>query len=297
LSDWQERVDTRTDPQVMLEHLARYRFVAPLVAATDVWLDLGCGTGIAGEALVDAGVRPGRIVLVDRDAEALAAAERRFAARETEPLALDLASKAGLAELEARMRALCSDRAGCASCFEVIEHLEDFGPLVALLVSLAASLPLTVALSVPNDAFWSLHNPYHHTVWGDGSFEEFRRLLPADAVVVHQVALHGTVLQQKGTDPASESAYDVSVNVRSDAVPTHFLVAFGPAVGALEARAEVGQLDLSERRAWERQRDADLAWLRLHQADLEYEIEQLRAERDACRAAAPAGAPTEKSTP
>jgi SAM-dependent methyltransferase len=280
LSGWQERVDTQTDPQVMLEHVARYRFAAPAVSGAHAWVDLGCGNGLAAEGAL-AGIRPASLLLVDRDADALAAAVQRFDGGGTESATADLELESDIDGLEARVRALFEGDGGCITCFEVIEHLADFGPLVGMLVRLAEEAAATVVLSVPNDAFWSLHNPYHHTIWGDGAFEEFRGLLPKDALVAHQLELRGSVVQPR---EASEHAHDVTVAVQPDAVPTHYLVAFGGASPALKPIADVVQHDLGERRAWERQRDADLAWLRQRERDLEYLLGHAGAELDALRA-------------
>jgi hypothetical protein len=57
---------------------------------------------------------------------------------------------------------------------------------------------------------------------------------------------------------------------RADAVPSHFLAAFGPQAGLLASRALAIASDLDGRRTWERQRESTLAVL-------EAELEELRA--------------------
>jgi hypothetical protein len=142
-----------------------------------------------------------------------------------------------------------------ATCFELIARLETFGGLVELLVELAAARAFTVVLSVPNDAFWPLESPWPQTRWGEGSFEELRRLLPADHVVAHQIPLQGSAIAPAGEPPADPPP----IAVRGDAVPSHFLAAFGPRCRELGARSAVVQADLAEERRWVRQREASLA--------------------------------------
>ena len=63
----------------------------------------------------------------------------------------------------------------------------------------AARRDADVVLSVPNDAFWAMENPFHQTMWGEGAFEELRRLLPDDHVAAAQVPINGSCI----TSPAS----------------------------------------------------------------------------------------------
>lgn len=279
----EERIDTHSDSALVLEHVARYRFAAPVVASSDLWIDLGCGTGVAAVEALAAG-RPDRIVLVERDSAALQAARQAVSIGDVEPLRLDLASCDDLDTLE--QHATTAPMAGCITCFEVIEHLEDFAPLVRMLVRLASDHDFTIVLSAPNDSFWSMHNPHHKTIWGGGAFEEFRALLPEDQLVAHQLALRGTCIQSLGG--GDEVSLALSTRVSTSAVPTHYLVAFGPAAARLEPVAGLTQADLDEQRAWERQRDSDLAWLRQREGDLAYyerEAKRLQKELDDLRQA------------
>ena len=127
--------------------------------------------------------------------------------------------------------------------------------VVELLVELATQRDFTVVLSVPNDAFWPIESPWHKTMWGEGSFEELRRLLPAEHVVIQQVPLQGSALIPEGAAPATPGSFAA----RGDGVASHFIAAFGPRRGELGARSGVAQADLAEQRRWERQREANLA--------------------------------------
>jgi SAM-dependent methyltransferase len=250
--EWQERITRDTPPAVRAEHDLRYGLAAPLVRDAGTWLDLGCGAGVAAAgALGDAG--PERAVLVDASAEALAEAVRAVPAGEAVPVEADLAGDAGLAAVRA---ALADARDGVATCFEVIEHLERYTGVVDLLIELATERGFTVLLSVPNDAFWPIESPWHQTMWGEGSFEELRRLLPDGHVVVNQVPLQGSCLVLDGR-PLAEAG---PVAARDDAVPSHFIAAFGPRCGELAPRSAVTQADLAGQRRWERQREANLAF-------------------------------------
>lgn len=264
MADWQERITRDTKPSIRVEHDLRYAAAAPIVRASTAWCDLGCGAGVAAaDALGDAPL--GRLVLVDFDADALDQAGRDLAARETVRVQADLSTDEGVASVRA---ALGDGAPGVITCFEVVEHLTTFVPLIDALIELAAA-GWTVLLSVPNDAFWALENPYHHTMWGEGAFDELRRLLPADAVVARQVPLDGSHLVVEGADTDHE--LDVPpVTPRADAVPSHFVVAFGPAAPQLLSRALTIPSDLDGRRTWERQRESTLAVL-------EAELEELRA--------------------
>lgn len=261
MADWQERITRDTKPAIRVEHDLRYAVAAPLAIDAPTWVDLGCGAGVAAaDALGDAQL--GRVVLVDADADALDQAGRDLHARDTLRVQADLATDEGVAAV----RAALADPPGLITCFEVVEHLKTFVPLIGALIELAEQ-GWTVLLSVPNDAFWALENPYHETMWGEGAFEELRRLLPADAVVARQIPLDGSHVVIEGRDGDLELP---PVTPRPDAIPSHFLAGFGPRGGELAARALAIPSDLDGRRTWERQRESTLAVL-------EAELEELRA--------------------
>ncbi|HEY3190480.1 MAG TPA: methyltransferase domain-containing protein [Solirubrobacteraceae bacterium] len=280
MADWQERITRETNPAVRIEHDVRYALAVPLIRDSEVWADLGCGNGVAAaDALGDEPVA--RAVLVDVEQSAAEEAARTVRARETTPLRADLTDPADLA----RLRDALAGATGTITCFETVEHLANFAPLIETLAELSERF--TVLLSVPNDAFWALENPYHQTVWSEGAFAELRSLLPAGNVVAHQVSLSGSAVV-----PEVEGAIEVEVPVRAgtDAVPTHFLAAFGPDAGRVAHLAAVTQTDLEERRRWERQREADLAFaeaaheeLRAAQARLDEanaDLERVIGERE-----------------
>jgi len=267
--EWQERITRETPPSIRIEHELRYAMAAPLIRGASTWLDLGCGAGVAATAALG-GDGPARAVLVDASADALGEAARDVAADEIVPVEADLSSDAGLAAVRA---ALAGSRDGCATCFEVIEHLERFVGVVELLVELATERGFTAVLSVPNDAFWPVESPWHATMWGEGSFEELRRLLPDEHVVAHQVPLQGSSIVPEGT-PALEPPGFV---VREDPVPSHLIAAFGPRCREVVARSSVAQADLAAQRRWERTREANLAF---YEDRIQWAQGEFRAWRD-----------------
>ena len=255
MTDWQERITRGTPPAVRVEHDVRYRLAAPRILEGAGWCDLGCGNGLAAAAaLGDA--YGGRAVLVDLDHEAAGTAAREVQAGETVALAADLTAPE---DVERVLATLLEGAPGprTVTCFEVVEHLATFVPLLEALVALRTRDDVDVVLSVPNDAFWAIENPHHRTMWGEGAFEELRSLLPPDAVVLRQIVLSGSVAIP--LDPNGEGTADVQQPVEVDAaaaVPTHLLAAFGPRAGSLQVTAGITALDLDGQRRWEREREA-----------------------------------------
>jgi hypothetical protein len=253
MPDWQERITHETEPAIRVEHEARYRLAAPLIASAEVWCDLGCGTGVAAAAAIEAaGGFSGRAVLVDIDEDVAKGAAAEIGAGETVAFGADLATDDGVARLSEHL----ADGA-VVTCFEVVEHLASFVPLLERLVERADTV--TTVLSVPNDAFWAIENPHHLATWGEGAFAELESQLPADRVLLHQVQLQGSAIAP--ADDEAALAPEAAIQTR-DAVPTHFLAAFGPRAGELAPLATIAQVDLDEQRRWVRQRESDLAVLK-----------------------------------
>jgi hypothetical protein len=270
MTDWQERITQETSPATRAEHAVRYALAAPLIREAELWVDLGSGAGLAAADALG-GDAAKRVLLVDVDEDAAKEAARTVPAGDASALRADLADEGELA----RLRDAIGDASGVITAFEVVEHLSTFIPLVELLNELAERF--TVVLSVPNDAFWALENPYHQTMWGEGSFAELRSLLPDGHVVVTQVVLQGSA--------AVTADDELTAPVRASAagVPSHYLAVFGPGTERLAPTAAVAQVDLSDQRRWERQRESDLAYLaeinrRLDERNAE--LERVIAERE-----------------
>jgi hypothetical protein len=269
--DWEERITHETNPAVRIEHEVRYRFAAPVIREAPVWCDLGCGNGIAATSALGLPYG-GRAVLVDIADELLRQAEREIQAARTVTLRADLTAEDDLRRV--RDAVLDEDTGGgCVTCFEVVEHLASFVPLVEMLVELVERDGFTVALSVPNDAFWSIENPFHQTMWGEGAFEELRRMLPEQHVVARQLALRGSLTLVDGDQGPGRA---VELDSPTGAAPTHFLLAIGPEATRMTSAAAVGEADPVGQRRWERQRESDLAYLQATERRLRSELEALR---------------------
>jgi 2-polyprenyl-3-methyl-5-hydroxy-6-metoxy-1,4-benzoquinol methylase len=257
--DWQERITRDTEPAIRVEHQLRYALAAPIVHASALWCDLGCGTGV-GAAHGLGGKLPGRTLLVDVADAALEHARRELPGENVSTMQADLSTEEGVAAVAAALTEQAGDGPGTITCFECIEHLASFVPLVSKLVQLAERHGFTVLLSVPNDAFWSIENPHHQTSWGESAFEELRTLLPADHVLLRQVVLQGSAVVRG--DDAAPDLRPVDVELEPRGVPSHLLVAFGPERERVALGAAVSQVDMEEQRRWERQREADLSLLK-----------------------------------
>jgi hypothetical protein len=266
MPDWQERITRESEPDLRVEHELRYELAAPLIQGAGLWCDLGCGNGVAAARVV-ASEPPRRSLLVDVDPGAVASARTEIAAESISTLVADLAAPDDVARVRAELLEQAGDGARVLTCFETIEHLESFVPLVEALAELAEEHGFTVVASVPNDAFWSIENPHHRTMWGEGAFEELRRLLPREHLVLRQMPLQGSAVVREGA-PDDRT---VAVSADPDGVPSHLLVVFGPDFERVALGARVVQADLEEQRLWVRERESHLAYL-------EQEAEKLRAE-------------------
>lgn len=251
MAHWEERITQASDPALRFEHVARYRAAAPIVLASEVWCDLGCGTGVASSAAL-AGFS-GRTVLVDTDASALSEAVAISPGERVLEIVCDLSSPDDLAAME---RLVEPAEPACFTCFEVLEYVELFPPLVEWLVRMSTERAHTAVLSVRNDEFWSLESPYRRTMWGETAFGELTALLPKDHVVAAQIAVAGSCIGPAGTRVSGETKIPESI------IPSHFLVAFGPRAGELGRAVELSAVDVAAQRTWERQRLADLAYYR-----------------------------------
>jgi hypothetical protein len=207
MATWQERIRPTSEPALQAERDLRYRYAVPAIATAKVWADVR----IDGEP-------PAPPEGFDGEALVLAPAD--------------------VGQLKGRDGVV-------VTCFEVIERLESFAPLVEELEALKNA---TVLLSVPNDATGT-------SSWGEGAFAELRSLLPSGHSVAAQTALTGSAI-----GPQNETA------------PTHFIATWGG--DALDEVREVAELNLDEQRDWVRRQLADLAFYKAAYEELKGEREQ-----------------------
>jgi hypothetical protein len=279
MSHWQERITRDTPPAIVAEHDLRYRLVAPLIAASAAWADLGCGNGVAASAALD-GRLPPHVVLLDLERDAVGRAAEELGATDAVRLDGDLTDPSVLSRVREALLSVDGDRV--VSCFEVVEHLSTFLPLLEWSGALARDGEATFVISVPNDAFWSIENPFHAARWSEGAFEELRRLLPVPQTLLRQVSLTGSALVAWDNMP---ERHELTVDAGGETtVASHFIAAFGPRHEELARGALAVPDDQLQQRRWERQRESNLA---LAEAQLEAQRESLEtmiAEREEWRA-------------
>src|ERR687896_336528 len=95
MTEFEERITQHSSPAIRLEHDVRYLAARPLVTGSDLWCDLGCGTGVAAISAVE-GRFGGRVVLVDVVEAAVREATEQIEADEVETLRADLSSEEDL---------------------------------------------------------------------------------------------------------------------------------------------------------------------------------------------------------
>lgn len=257
MTNWEERINRGGDPLVVIEHVVRYRFAAPLLSGADLWIDAACGTGYAPSLILDGlADPPRRALLADVDEGAVGSAAGALRALDPRTLVTDLGTDEGLAALDAAIGATDGQRVVITS-METVEHLTQPMRFVRWLCEQATERDADVVLSVPNDAFWAIENPYHQTMWSEGAFAELRGLLPADHVAAAQFPINGSCI----TTGAGDDAVELHAERAAARVPSHFLAAFGPRRDRLQTAAGATLADLPARRQWEQQREADLAFL------------------------------------
>jgi hypothetical protein len=145
------------------------------------------------------------------------------------------------------------------ACVGVLERLADFVAVVEALVALSTERAATVVLTVPNEAYSPRSSADRRSAWGEGAVSELRRLLPADHVVFHEVALRGAALVAEGE--SAQLPATVEIDPRATA-PVAFVLAFGPRAARLAARADVVAADVRAEREHERALTAELEVLR-----------------------------------
>ncbi len=273
MSDWQERITRETAPAIRAEHDLRYLMAAPLILAGDAWADLGCGNGVAAANALGSS-RPAHTVLVDVEETVIERAAGELGLPDATLIAGDLTDPRDLERIGAAV--LSSGSEPVITCFEVVEHLSTFLPLLEWSTAMTGDHGATFVLSVPNDAFWSIQNPYHLTSWGEGAFEELSRLLPPDRTLMRQVELSGSVIVDW---EAGEQRHELALDAGgAGTVATHFLAAFGPRHRQLGHHGIVVQSDALEQRRWERQRENDIALMQRLNGELEGTIAEQREQ-------------------
>lgn len=266
---WEARVSRGTAPADRVDAELRYALAAPLVGAAALWVDLGCGTGVAAGAafagLGGGGGAAARAVLVDNSAEALREAEREVGLEVVAAVEADLATAAGAGAARSAIEGAGVSGPRVVTCFDVLHQLADFTALVDLLVALGADGDTTVLIAVPDDAAGALDDPHRASAWSAGAAEELRRVLPAGAVALRQVPVRAAAIVPEG---AAASVALGEVVVSAEDAPSHHLLAFGPGAASVAPAGRARPADLDAERGDALRRASDLAYLeaRLAQA-------------------------------
>ncbi len=275
MSDWQERITRETAPAIRAEHELRYRIAAPLILAGGPWADLGCGNGLAAAAALGE-QRPANAVLLDADSGAVERAAAELGLAHATQLVADLTDAQALERIGSTLLELGEQPT--VTCFEVVEHLSTFLPLIEWSAALAREHAATFVISVPNDAFWAIDNPHHLTAWSEGAFEELCQLLPSERTLLRQIALTGSaILDWEATPTRHELAVEAG---GEGTVATHLIAAFGPRHRDVWRGALAVQADQLEQRRWERQRESNVA---LAQAAIDAQEEIIVEQREELR--------------
>src|SRR4051794_2145721 len=170
MADRHERITSTAEAATRAERELRYSLAAPLIAGAALWCDLGGPGAAAAAGALASGATPIHNVLVGSDPGDAEQAQRELRLTASSALTADLGDADDLERLRAELLEHAGDGVRCITCFEVLQHLSDFAPLVALLSELAEVHGFTVLVSVPNDAFWPRSESA--SSWGEGAFEE-----------------------------------------------------------------------------------------------------------------------------
>jgi len=178
-------------PELVSEHVARYRFAGPLVTGRQV-LDLGCGAGYGSEILALAGATG--VVAVDLATMAVAQARARHAAPGTRYVVAD-----------GQRLPFLAGAVDCVVAFEVLEHVADWEALVQEAHRVLRSDGILI-LSTPNRLTYNESRPQGANPFHVHEFDrnELRSLLASrfDQIALYdQTFTEGVLIQAENRDP------------------------------------------------------------------------------------------------
>ena len=268
------------DADLFNEHISRYKFAARLIPKGGEILDLGCGTGY-GTVELFGGTS---IVGADVSAEAVAYARANY-------------GREGVTFLEASCEALplTDHQFDLITCFEVIEHLENWRGLLAEAQRLLRPGGSFV-VSTPNKAYYAETrgktgpNPFHTHEFEYAEFESaLKEYFPhvriwsqnhAAAIVFAPPTPAGAVLEASGSRVPEDSHFFIAVCGAVQG-PREEVFAWVPESGNLlrERESHIAKLEaeLARKDQWLNQAlDAHGALQREHEGT----VLELRAKND-----------------
>ena len=161
------------------EHQVRYRFAAQVAGGRSV-LDAGCGVGWGLAVLLEGGASEGSGI--DLSAAAVAEAQQRLPGVTV--------SVGDVCALPPQI-----GRYGLVTCFEVLEHVEDYGAALDALVG-ALEPDGILMVSSPNPGIYPPGNPFHvHELTPAALLQEVAARLPHTALW-RQRAVVGSLLRR-----------------------------------------------------------------------------------------------------
>ena len=200
------------DADLFNEHISRYKFAARLIPKGGEILDLGCGTGYGTVELLSGGTS---IVGADVSAEAVAYARANY-------------GREGVTFLEASCESVprADHQFDLITCFEVIEHLENWRGLLAEAQRLLRPGGSFV-VSTPNKAYYAETrgktgpNPFHTHEFEYAEFESaLKEYFPhvriwsqnhAAAIVFAPPTPAAAVLEASGSRVPEDSHFFIAV--------------------------------------------------------------------------------------
>lgn len=190
-----------------LEHRARYAMACSYAAGKQV-LDLGSGSGYGSAMLAE---KAAAVLGVDVAQEAVAYAAETYVAANLRFAQADLAAP----DFVAVVRKQHPEPFACITCFEVLEHIEQGGRLLAAVADLLAPDGVFI-VSTPNiDYPFDVDrvNPHHVREY---TFADFQSLLCAHFGTVHiagqQIHIVSSIGRETGTPERASEWRDQEVN-------------------------------------------------------------------------------------